>query len=68
MDRDLASGLIVFSCGMIGLLFAAIIQALYTRGILIDEMITGSITVPDLQSVIILVWIIVGVLLAVLRR
>lgn len=68
MDRDLSSGIIVFACGMIGLLFAGIEQALYNDGILIDEMITGTISITDIMTVTILLWLIIGTLIAVLRR
>ncbi|MHA1829061.1 MAG: hypothetical protein ACTSX6_10500 [Candidatus Heimdallarchaeaceae archaeon] len=68
MDRDLASMVIIIISGCLGVLFAGILKALYDKGILIDEMITGTITITDLMTVTVLIWLIVGVMIAILRR
>lgn len=58
----------VFACGMIGLLFAAIEKGLNDRGILIDEMVTGTITITDVMTLTIVIWLLIGVMVAMLRR
>ena len=68
VDRDVQCGLLVFGSGMIGIIFAGILKALYDRGIVIDEMITGSITITDVMGITILLWLLIGVMIAVLRR
>ena len=35
------------------------------NGILIDEYIAGSITITDLQTIVVFIWAIVGVILGV---
>lgn len=55
-------------CGLIGVVLAIVVQLLYDAGIIIDEFITGTITLREIQAFIIIIWIIVGVLLAATQR
>lgn len=67
MDRDSESFMIVFVFGMVGVIIAFILEQLDTRGILIDAFITGSIIITDLMVVVIMLFLLIGVVLAVLR-
>jgi len=68
MDEDVKTGIIVIMFGMAGIVTAGIEQSLYTRGILIDEYITGTIAIADLMTITILLWILFGIVIAVLKR
>jgi len=59
---------IVIVCGILGIVSAMIIKTMYVRGHVIDEMITGTITIDDLQFVIFLAWLLIGIMIGALRR
>jgi len=55
---------ITFICGMIGVILAFVFYGLYVDGIIIDEYVTGSITIEEIMALTILVWTAIGVILA----
>jgi len=65
---DYKAFMTILGFGMLGVIFAGILKALYDNGIVVDEMITGSITITDLMTFLVLVWTIIGVMIALLRR
>lgn len=67
-DPDIPRGACVIFGGMAGTIFAFIIKALYDKGILIDEFITGTITIADLMVMTVIVWVLLGIILEVSRR
>ena len=67
MDRDVRAGVTVMFCGFAGIILAAIEYTLYEEGVLIDEFVTGSITIADLMAITIVIWLIIGVIIAVTR-
>lgn len=60
--------LAVIGMTSLGIMIAYIIDTLNSRGILVDEIVSGSITVTDLMIVVILVFMLAGVLMGVRRR
>ena len=68
MGRNERAFAIPLLCGIIGVVLAIIIQLLYDAEIIIDEFITGTITLREIQAFIIIIWIVVGVLLAATQR
>ena len=68
MDKDVRTGVTVMFCGFFGIILAAIEHTLYQEGILIDEFITGSVTITDLMAITIIGWLIIGIILAVARQ
>jgi len=52
---------IVTLCGIVGILLAITIQILNTSGIIVDEFITGSITLREVQAMTIIIWLLLGV-------
>lgn len=68
MDREMKTGLIVFLCILAGIMMAAIEYELNTQGILVNEFVTGTIAITDLMAVTIIVWILVGGIVAVIRQ
>ena len=57
----------VFGCGMIGVILSMITYEMNTRGLLIDEYITGTILITDVMAVIIIMFLLIGVLIAMLK-
>ena len=68
MGSETRTGIIVFCFIMAGVIMAAILETLYTNGIMIDEFITGTITISDLMAMTIIIWLLVGVIVAVAKR
>lgn len=54
-------------CGFAGVIFAFIEKALYDNGTIIDEFISGSITITDLMALTIIIWIIIGIIIGVAK-
>ena len=68
MNTDIRAALFVLGCGFIGILMAALEKVLHDEGIMVDEFVTGTITLPDLMAVTIIIWILIGAVLAVASR
>lgn len=68
MDREIKTGLIVFLCILAGIMIAAIEYELNSQGILINEFVTGTISITDLMAVTIIIWVLVGGIIAVVRQ
>jgi hypothetical protein len=58
----------VLVCTMIGIGFAGLLGYMNTNGILVDEYITATLTITDLQTTVILIWSIVGAIWGVIRK
>ena len=58
----------VLSCLFIGIGMAGLFGYWNVNGILIDEYIAGTITITDLQTIVVFLWAIVGVILGVSKR
>jgi len=58
---------IIFICGMMGIVLAFILYLLHINGIVIDEYVTGSITIENIMAITIIVWAMVGVMVAVIK-
>jgi len=58
----------VLTCIMIGVGFAGLLGYWNAQGILVDEYIAGSITITDLQTVVVFLFGIVGAVIGVLRK
>lgn len=61
-------GVIVIGMTCLGIIVAYIFEVLNTRGILVDEMVTGSIVITDLMIVVIFMFSLVGIILGATRR
>jgi len=64
--KDIMGDILV--CSFIGVFIAQISKYLIDNGILLDEYITGSITTTDLMTVIIIIWVMIGVIIGVSRN
>jgi hypothetical protein len=61
-------GLILFVCGIIGLILAVIEYALYTEGWIVDMYITSQAELTGLMGVTVLIWIVIGAVMAALSQ
>jgi len=52
---------IIMLCGVVGIVFAIVLQLLYDQQIFIDEYITDTMTLREFQFVVCLVWEIFGI-------
>jgi len=68
MDSDMQAVLAIMGCGFVGVIFAAILKILNDQGTMIDEFITGTITITDLMAIVIIIFLLVGVIIAVVKR
>ena len=59
---------IILICGVIGIINAMIFHTLNDEGIIIDEFITGSITITNLMALVIVIWLIVGIIIAAVKK
>ncbi|MBA7494340.1 hypothetical protein ES702_04915 [subsurface metagenome] len=64
MGRNERAFAIPALCGLIGVVLAISVQMFYEAGIIIDEYLKGSIVLREVQAVIILVWLFIGVAIA----
>jgi len=68
MRGSIGAFLNVFVMGCLGIIVAFIIEVMNTNGILIDEFITGSILITDVQTFIIAIFVLFGLVMAAVRR
>lgn len=61
MGRNERAFAIPLLCGIIGVLLAIMLQILNDAEILVDEMITATLTIREVQVIVIIVWVIIGV-------
>jgi len=59
--------LVILVCAILGVITAMIANLLYTNGIIIDELISGTITISDFMFIIFFIWIIVGIIIGVFK-
>lgn len=61
MGRNERAFAISLICGLIGVLFAIITQILYIAEIIVDEFITATLTLREVQVIIIILWVLIGI-------
>lgn len=66
MASSAKPGLIIFVCGILGLLVAAVEQLAYENGYILEKFVTEAAMLPGLQIVTILVFLLAGCVLAAL--
>lgn len=58
----------ILPSGITGIFFAGLFYYLNTNNIWIDEIVTASFTITDLQTVVVLFWLLIGILVGLIRR
>jgi len=60
--------LIVVVCAIMGVVSAMIVNTMYVRGQVIDELIAETtITIGDLQFIVFFMWLLTGIIIGVLK-
>lgn len=67
LDKDVQAGVTILIGMVAGIICAAMELSLYNDGVWVDEFITGSITIADFMAVTIILWTLIGIVIAVLR-
>ena len=68
MDRTGRIFAIIFVCGILGVVFAIMLQLLNTAGILVDEFITASLTIREVQVIVIMFWFLLGIAISAMEE
>lgn len=68
LSTEFKSFLLVPVCAGIGVAIAMILEVLNDKGLLIDEYITGSVTLADLQTIVIVIFLLFGIMIGMFRR
>jgi len=68
MGRNERAFAITMLCGLIGVSLAIMFQILNTAEILVDEFITASLTLREVQVIIIIIWVIVGICISAIKN
>jgi hypothetical protein len=58
---------IIALCGVIGIIFAIILQVLNDQGILTSLFTDSSFTLPEVQLIVIVLWEIIGIVIAAIE-
>lgn len=58
----------ILVCSFMGVFFSGLFYNLNTNGIWIDEIVSASFTITDLQFVIVLFWMMMGILIGLIKR
>lgn len=61
MGREERAFAIPLLCGIIGVILAIMLQVLNDAEIIVDEIITATLTIREVQAIVIIVWVIIGV-------
>lgn len=59
---------IILLCGLIGVAFAIFIQMLNNAEILVDEFITASLTLREVQLIVVVFWFVMGIGVSAIER
>ena len=68
MDRDVRLGVQTMALGLAGVIIAAIEYTLYDAGILLDEFVSGTISISDIMAVTIIIWLLIAVIFSVIKH
>lgn len=58
---------VILLCTIIGIVFAIVLQVLYDQSIFVDEIVSSTLTLREIQLVVILTWEILGIGIAALE-
>ena len=68
MRRDVEGFVIILLFIIMGVVFSGLLYYLYDNGIVINEMITGSITIDKVMALNLVLWSLVGVIVGMSRK
>jgi hypothetical protein len=59
---------IILTCTMIGVGFAGLFGYWNAQGIIVDEYVTATLTITDIQTAVVFIWVVVGAILGVVSK
>ena len=65
---DFDTLVIVLVFGVIGVIVAMLCRTLYVREIILDEFITGTITITEFMTGVIILFLVIGVVVAAVKK
>lgn len=68
MRQEARAFAIPMACGLVGILIAIMLQMLDSAGIIIDEYLTGTLVLREVQVFIIIIWIVIGIVFAAVKN
>lgn len=60
--------LIIVVCAVLGVVCAALLGVFYEQGVIVDSLLSDSITLADFQLVIFFVWLLFGAIMGVMKN
>lgn len=68
MTREYIRAMVVVTCGIIGIILAIMLQMFYADQIIINEYVTGTITLRAIQAFFIIFWLVIGGILSAVAK
>ena len=68
MRQEARAFAIPMACGLVGILIAIMLQMFDSAGIIIDEYLTGTLVLREVQAFIIIIWIVIGIVFAAVKN
>jgi hypothetical protein len=68
MNKSASMSVSILMCGVAGIGISGMIGELYNNGIYFDSVIDSTNTLSDIQTIIILIWLILGIVIGVIRN
>ena len=65
---DFEALVIIFICGVVGIVFAMIFTTIYDQGYFVDALSNMNITIEEVRIIVIVVWLIVGIIIAAVKK
>jgi hypothetical protein len=65
---DFSAMMIVFKMGCLGVILDFIDYTMYAKGVLLDELVTGTVTISNPMACTIILFLLVGLVQVALRR
>ena len=66
--KDFEALVIILVCGVLGIVNAMIFNTMNTEGIIIDSFVSGNITILDIMTYTIILWLLVGIIIAAVKK
>ena len=61
MGRNEKAFAILVLCGIVGSIFAIVLQLFFDAGIIVDEIVTATLTLREIQLGVIVLWVVIGI-------
>ena len=66
--KDFETLIIIVVFAVIGIIMSMFLKTLYDRGIIIDEFVSETITITEIMAIVIILFLVVGVIVAATKK